>query len=104
MLFGDTSNSCKVIWKPVNCIGDKTEGYSGSDKKELVKDASFGPIRELNFEEITNISSSQVRKVVLNDFLNSLNTIRPSVSQNDLQDYIEWNKTYGSINWYSFFC
>ena len=80
-------------------IGIMTDGYSGSDMKELVKDAAYGPIRELSLlkVDIDDVHSSQVRPVRMIDFKNSIKTIRPSVSQNDLQSYIDWNKLYGSF-------
>ncbi|EKE40356.1 hypothetical protein ENUP19_0240G0005 [Entamoeba nuttalli] len=90
----------EVSEEEINIIGEKTDGYSGSDMKELVKDAAYGPIRELNSLQmnIIDVDTSQVRPVQLKDFIDSLRTIRPSVSQDDLVEYIDWNNKYGSVS------
>ncbi|KAL7722980.1 AAA+ ATPase domain-containing protein [Entamoeba marina] len=95
---------CKVnnaiTEEDVNEIANLTDGYSGSDVKELVKDAAFGPIRELGLKgmSIAEVNRDEVRPVLKTDFINSLKIIRPSVSQDDLLDYINWNEKYGSVN------
>ena len=38
----------------------------------------------------------QLRPVNVQDFYSALKKIRPSVSGNDLIQYVDWNKTYGS--------
>ncbi|CAF4788353.1 unnamed protein product, partial [Rotaria sp. Silwood2] len=38
-----------------------------------------------------------VRGISADDFIKSLKAIRPSVSESDLKQYEDWNKTYGSI-------
>lgn len=38
----------------------------------------------------------QVRPIVLKDFEAALKFVRPSVSQNDLKVYVDWNLQYGS--------
>ncbi|CAF0928808.1 unnamed protein product [Adineta ricciae] len=72
-----------------------TEGFSGADMHSLCHDAALGPIRDIH--DIELLSSDEVRGISLDDFLKSLKAIRPSVSENDLKQYEDWNKTYGSI-------
>ncbi|PKU72817.1 ATPase family AAA domain-containing protein FIGL1 isoform X2 [Dendrobium catenatum] len=77
-----------------------TEGYSGSDMKNLVKDASMGPLREalrLGIE-LTKLKKEDMRPVTLQDFKNALQEVRPSVSFNELGTYEEWNRQFGSLS------
>ncbi|PSR87483.1 Fidgetin-like protein [Actinidia chinensis var. chinensis] len=85
----DTDTICKL-----------TEGYSGSDMKNLVKDASMGPLREALKQgiEITKLKKEDMRPVTLRDFEDALQEVRPSVSLNELGTYEEWNKQFGSLS------
>ncbi|CAD6270150.1 unnamed protein product [Miscanthus lutarioriparius] len=85
----ETSAICKL-----------TEGYSGSDMKNLVKDASMGPLREAlqRGVEITKLSTEDMRPVMLKDFENAMQEVRPSVSSNELGTYEEWNMQFGSLS------
>ncbi|XP_020245818.1 fidgetin-like protein 1 [Asparagus officinalis] len=85
----DTQSICKL-----------TEGYSGSDMKNLVKDASMGPLREALRQgiEITQLKKEDMRPVTLQDFEDALQEVRPSVSLNELGAYEEWNKQFGSLS------
>ncbi|XP_055805391.1 ATPase family AAA domain-containing protein FIGL1 [Solanum dulcamara] len=76
-----------------------TEGYSGSDMKNLVKDASMGPLREAlrHGIEITKLKKEDMRPVTLQDFECALQEVRPSVSLNELGAYENWNKQFGSL-------
>ncbi|KAH7683150.1 Microtubule-severing ATPase protein [Dioscorea alata] len=76
-----------------------TEGYSGSDMKNLVKDASMGPLREALRQgiEITKLRKEDMRPVTLQDFENALQEVRPSVSSNELNTYEDWNRQFGSL-------
>ncbi|XKL66182.1 hypothetical protein PGB90_009602 [Kerria lacca] len=80
----------------INEIAKLTEGYSGADVKNLCQEASLGPIRSIDFHLIGSIESQQVRPVSLVDFNSALKVVRCSVSSSDLNQYLEWNKLYGS--------
>lgn len=84
--------------RDLNNLADKTENYSGSDITALCKDAALGPIRELDLAVVKEISPTKVRPINMKDFQNSLGQIRPSVSLQSLQTYIQWNKEFGSIS------
>ncbi|KAG1370113.1 putative ATPase family AAA domain-containing protein FIGL1 [Cocos nucifera] len=75
-------------------------GYSGSDMKNLVKEASMGPLREALRQGvgITKLSKEDMRPVTLQDFENALQEVRPSVSLNELGTYEEWNRQFGSLS------
>ncbi|VFQ97524.1 unnamed protein product [Cuscuta campestris] len=84
----------------IDSVCKLTEGYSGSDMKNLVKDASMGPLREVlqRGVEITKLRKEDIRPVSLQDFKNSLQEVRPSVSLNELGVYEVWNKQFGSLS------
>ncbi|KAL0344133.1 UNVERIFIED_CONTAM: ATPase family AAA domain-containing protein FIGL1 [Sesamum angustifolium] len=77
-----------------------TSGYSGSDMKNLVKDASMGPLREALKQgiEITKLKKEDMRPVNLQDFERALHEVRPSVSLNELGTYEKWNEQFGSLS------
>ncbi|CAK9290620.1 unnamed protein product [Gordionus sp. m RMFG-2023] len=75
--------------------GQKTEGYSGADMAELCREASLGPIRCLSSENIQTISLEEVGAIMLKHFDMALNRVKPSVSSEDINIYIEWNRTFG---------
>lgn len=73
-------------------IVDKTDGYSGSDMDGLVREASLGPIRDIDFDQIETIDASNVRPIKYSDFVNALTQVRASVSEKDLKLYLEFDK------------
>ncbi|TMW48236.1 hypothetical protein DOY81_006678 [Sarcophaga bullata] len=77
-------------------ISQLAEGYSGSDMDSLCREASMEPLRSLAAEDILNFNKDNLRPVNVQDFYSALKKIRPSVSGNDLIQYVDWNKTYGS--------
>ncbi|XP_059061763.1 fidgetin-like protein 1 [Achroia grisella] len=76
-------------------IARLTDGYSGADMKSLCSEAAMGPIRSVPLSQIVSIDRESVRPVCVQDFLNALQRVRPSVSQDDLGQYVKWNNTYG---------
>ncbi|XP_023949744.2 fidgetin-like protein 1 [Bicyclus anynana] len=72
-----------------------TDGYSGADMKSLCSEAAMGPIRSVPLSQIVTIDRDKVRPVNVQDFNAALQRIRPSVSQDDLWQYVKWNNTYG---------
>ncbi|CAG9783413.1 unnamed protein product [Diatraea saccharalis] len=72
-----------------------SEGYSGADMRALCSEAAMGPVRAVPLSQIVSIDSGQVRPVNVEDFKNALQRVKPSVSQDDLGQYIKWNNTYG---------
>ncbi|KAF8390633.1 hypothetical protein HHK36_025160 [Tetracentron sinense] len=89
----------KLSKEDSDAICKLTEGYSGSDMKNLVKDATMGPLREALRQgiEITKLKKEDLRPVTLQDFDDALREVRPSVSSNELVMYEEWNKQFGSL-------
>jgi len=83
--------TCKEIIK----LSSDTEGFSGADLKALCTDAALGPIRQLGTKAL-EINAEDVPPISYNHFRQALRGMNPSVSQADLDVYVEWNKTYGS--------
>ncbi|KAJ6820057.1 fidgetin-like protein 1 [Iris pallida] len=90
----------KLSEEDTNLICKLTEGYSGSDMKNLVKDASMGPLREALRQgiQITELKKEDMRPITLPDFENALQEVRPSVSMNELGTYEDWNRQFGSLS------
>lgn len=74
---------------------DMTDGFSGSDMTALAKDAAMGPLRALG-EALLTTPTDQIRPMGLEDFIESLKTIRPSVSREGLKAFEDWATMYGS--------
>ncbi|KAF9427130.1 hypothetical protein BGZ94_005428 [Podila epigama] len=77
-------------------IGERTEGYSGSDIKGLCKEAAYGPIRSIR-GSIMDIDLNALRPINHSDFLDALFQVRASVSDRDLEMYHNWDQEYGSV-------
>ncbi|UXI18844.1 gamma-glutamylcyclotransferase [Sarcoptes scabiei] len=78
-------------------LAEKTQDYSGSDIKHLCREAAMYSFKEI-IEDLSNIEKGDIRAINNLDFLQALNTIKPSLSTDDLQEYENWNKRYGSNN------
>lgn len=79
-----------------NSIAENTGGYSGSDMANLCREAALGPIRSIPFGEIGNISADDVRPIQFCDFEDALDHVKASVSEKDLDVYLDWNSKFGS--------
>lgn len=83
----------------INEICEKTDGFSGADMKDLCQEAAVGPIRGIqNINAFLNRSMplTDVRPVSFNDFQLALTRVTASVSKGDLDQYLVWNKMFGS--------
>ncbi len=79
-----------------NLIGQKTEGYAGSDIALICREASLQPIRELDASGAIRDKEVMARHVNLQDFIDALKNIRSVVSPEERARYIEWDNTHGS--------
>lgn len=77
-------------------IGELTSGYSGADMETLCREASMEPIRSIPCDQIVSFDIQNLRKVNFNDFLAAIRQVKSSVSSKDLQQYVDWNRTYGT--------
>jgi ATP-dependent 26S proteasome regulatory subunit len=73
-----------------------TRGYSGADLRALCTEAAFGPVRSVS--DLRSVSpGAALRPISFQDFVAALKQVRASVSQDDLEQYREWNRLYGSF-------
>lgn len=72
-----------------------TDGYSGSDLTALAKDAAMGPLRSLG-DALLTTAPDQIRSMGMGDFVESMKSIRPSVSPEGLRAFEQWAEMYGS--------
>jgi len=71
-----------------------TECFSGSDITALAKDAAMGPLRSLG-EKLLSMTMDEIRPIQYQDFVASLQTIRPSVSKQGLKEFEDWAAQFG---------
>jgi SpoVK/Ycf46/Vps4 family AAA+-type ATPase len=77
----------------------KTEGFSGADLRAVCTEAAMGPLRELLKEKqgnISNVSKDELDHIQASHFNEAFSSVKPSVSSNDLQRYVDWNNAFGS--------
>ncbi|XP_018570438.1 fidgetin-like protein 1 [Anoplophora glabripennis] len=77
-------------------IANLSDGYSGADIKNLCSEASLGPIRSIDISLIEKIQSTEVRPLMMDDFEKAFGRVKSTVSPKDLEQYISWDKTFGS--------
>jgi spastin len=74
----------------------RTEGYSASDLKELCKDAAMVPLRRIDLSKLSRLSPSDAPPITYEDFIESLQNVKPTVSEESLKMFEEWNDLYGT--------
>ncbi|KNH05507.1 hypothetical protein XU18_3478 [Perkinsela sp. CCAP 1560/4] len=77
-------------------IVDLTAGYSGADMKALCREAAMRPLRECR--SLKSVTVNEVRPINVEDFEKAVRTIRPTVSDIEIQRYTDWNGKYGSAS------
>lgn len=77
----------------IHNVAVKCEGFSGADLKSLAQEAALYAVRE----EINILEVSSLRPVNANDFFKAIRHTKPSVSQDSLKQYEDWNKQFGSF-------
>ena len=61
----------------------------------IYRDAAYGPIRELKMDEVKSLDPVELRKVDMNDFLDSMKKMKKSVSPDSLAPFETWNHKFG---------
>jgi len=74
-----------------------TEGYSGSDIKDICQAVQIRVVSELFDLGKALDKSLQPREITQNDFKEVLKTRRPSVSQDMLKAYIAWSENFKAL-------
>ena len=76
-------------------VSQMTRGYSGSDLANLCREAAMGPVRELG-ADIYRVDLAQIRAIRIDDFVDAIKIIRPSVREAALEQYVTWNEALGA--------
>ena len=119
--LGDTYND--LTDEQFRILGDLTEGYSGSDIYNLTQDAIYGPLRKcqkathfryldkthiipcspsdqgafkMKINDIPNPESLVAPVVTFEDFILSLQKMKPTVSKKDLERQEQFTREFGS--------
>ncbi|KJA21948.1 hypothetical protein HYPSUDRAFT_186857 [Hypholoma sublateritium FD-334 SS-4] len=116
---------CELSSKDYRVLADQTEGYSGSDISIIVRDALMQPVRKVisatHFKRVdvegalkwtpcspgdpeaeekvwSDIESDELLEppLKLADFMKSLSSTRPTVTQADIKRHEEWTKESGA--------
>ena len=95
-LMSEQSHS--LTEQDMDAIVSKTAGFSGADMVNLCREAALGPIRSLDVADIFQVSKEEVRPINYEDFVIALSLVKPSVSDSDLEVYMQWNDKFGSTN------
>ena len=83
----------------------ESSGYSGSDIENVCRDASFAPLKCVNFEGnweekiayLKKMEDNQADQVItMKDQLNALKSVKPSVAKDALKKYDVWMMKQGS--------
>ena len=89
------NNKYEINESDIDDIVNRTKGYSGSDLINVCKEAAMMPIRSI--EDITNCQLEHLRGVNKKDFDEALITVKPSINEKSIEQYMEWNKNFGSF-------
>ena len=87
---------CDVLPEQMVDISQRTNGYSGADMANLCREAAYGPIRSLTRDQIINVREEDVRPINYSDLISALRQVKATVSQEDLDLYLDWDKKYGA--------
>lgn len=82
-------------------LAEEVEGFSGADCRSWVQEASMQPLREvmkrkMDVQMMANLNEDDIPPLNVDHFRTALKKTRPSVSPEDLQGYLEWDKKFGS--------
>ncbi|KAH0697657.1 hypothetical protein KY289_015139 [Solanum tuberosum] len=86
----------------IDQLAQRTEGYSGDDLTNICRDGSLNGMRcrisGKNPDEIKNMSEAEILKipVTMDDFVEALKKIQPTVSAGDIERHQKWFSEFGS--------
>ena len=79
-------------------IVKNTENYSGSDLKQLAKEAAYEPIRSMGVKMLKTVDVNDVPAITGGHFMNAMKRIRPSVDLKSLGVFVDWNSKFGDVS------
>jgi SpoVK/Ycf46/Vps4 family AAA+-type ATPase len=74
-----------------------TEGYSGSDLRDLVQAVHLGVVREFFRSGKADDRRARLRTITTDDFRNVMNDRRPSVAKDSIVFYEKWFKEFKAL-------
>jgi len=84
-------------------IAEITDGYSGADLYTFSRESSMMPIRRLiaqkSSQEIQQLRQEQKLVspiIMMDDLTKAVQNTRPSVSRNQIQKFVDWDRQFGS--------
>ncbi len=77
-------------------LSEKTEGYSASDIRDVVQTAYLEVISEFFESGKVNVEGATPRPLTMDDLLDALNRVRPSISMQSVVAFQNWNNKFGS--------
>ncbi|MCL4343809.1 MAG: ATP-binding protein [Nitrososphaerota archaeon] len=81
----------------LEALAKLTEGYTGSDIKDIAQSVQLNVVRELfDSGDALNLGSKP-RQITIEDFKNVVKQRRPSVSPEMLKTYIKWSESFKAL-------
>lgn len=77
-------------------LADLTEGFSGADIANVCREAIMRPVRELDTQGAITDPNVKARPVNMDDFLESMKVVKPSVSPEELKKFEDWNEEFAT--------
>merc|ERR1719229_1274320 len=77
-------------------VVERCDGYSCSDLSTLCKDAAMGPVRALGAKILELNSTADMPPIELKHFQGALKNVRPSLTDQSLDYFTDWNDKFGS--------
>jgi SpoVK/Ycf46/Vps4 family AAA+-type ATPase len=81
--------------RDMSSLGLRTKGFSGADLKSLCTDAAMGPLRRLGGSAL-EVRVEDVPSIGMQDFEDSLKCVKPSVGQEEIGKFRDWDEAYGA--------
>jgi len=78
-------------------LAEKTEGFSGSDIMDICQSVQLRVNDELFESGLANDKRAKPRPITMQDFLETLNRRKPSISPDTLILYEKWHSTFGAL-------
>jgi len=82
--------------KDYDFVVERCDGYSCSDLSTLCKDAAMGPVRALGAKILDLNSTADVPAINKQHFEGALKNVRPSLTDQSLDYFDNWNDKFGS--------
>ena len=88
----------RINEKDWNLIVLNTTNYSGSDLKQLAKEAAYEPIRSMSVSTLKTVGVDDVPPITGAHFISAMKRIRPSVDMKSLSVFVDWNSKFGDVS------